>query len=150
MSIKIGNEEYSNACAEVLEILKSVKDEDLKRIPSEEIENLKENANMEHEFSYDATKDIKEQNVSKAAKGIIAYFFVKYIATVDQRQKILAIQHKKSEEKIMSSGVYKNKIEEETTTIPKMQISDLVEVKNIKWYEKVYLFLKRIFGKKNK
>ena len=48
MSTKIGNEEYSNACAEVLEILKSVKDEDLKRIPNEEIENLKENANMEH------------------------------------------------------------------------------------------------------
>lgn len=72
---------------------------------------------------------------------------VKYIATTGQRQKILAIQHKKSEEKIMASGVYKNKIEEETTTIPKMQISDLVEVKNIKWYEKVYLFFKRIFRK---
>ena len=76
MNIKISNEEYSNACAEVLEILKSVKDEDLKRIPSEEIKNLKENANMEHEFSYDVTKNIKEQDISKAAKGIIAYFFV--------------------------------------------------------------------------
>ena len=40
--------------------------------------------------------------------------------------------------------------EETETTIPKVQIKDLVDVKDIKWYEKVYLFLKRIFGKKNK
>lgn len=150
MSTKISKEEYANACAEVLEILKSVKDEDLKRIPNEEIENLKENANMEHEFSYDATKDIKEQNVSKAAKGIIAYFFVKYIATLEQKQKILSIQHKRLEEKLIANNTSRIEIEETETTIPKVQIKDLIEVKNIKWYEKVYSFFKRIFGKKNK
>lgn len=150
MSTKISKEEYANACTEVLEILKSVKDEDLKRIPNEEIENLKENANMEHEFSYDATKNINEQNVSKAAKGIIAYFFVKYIATMEQKQKILSIQHKRLEEKLIANNTPRIEIEETETTIPKVQIKDLIEVKNIKWYEKVYLFLKRIFGKKNK
>lgn len=150
MSTKISKEEYTNACTEVLEILKSVKDEDLKRIPNEEIENLKENANMEHEFSYDATKDIKEQNVSKAAKGIIAYFFVKYIANMEQKQKITAIQHKRLEEKLIANSTPRIETEETETTIPKVQIKDLVDVKDIKWYEKVYLFLKRIFGKKNK
>lgn len=150
MSTKISKEEYANACAEVLEILKSVKDEDLKRIPNEEIENLKENANMEHEFSYDATKDIKEQNVSKATKGIIANFFVKYIATMEQKQKITAIQHKRLEEKLIANNTPRIEIEETETTIPKVQIKDLIEVKNIKWYEKVYSFFKRIFGKKNK
>lgn len=147
MSTKISKEEYANACAEVLEILKSVKDEDLKRIPNEEIEILKENANIEHEFLYDATKDIKDQNVSKAAKGIIANFFVEYIATMEQKQKITSIQHKRLEEKLVANNT--PRIETETT-IPKVQIKDLVDVKDIKWYEKVYLFLKRIFGKKNK
>lgn len=150
MSTKISKEEYANVCTEVLEILKSVKDEDLKRIPNEEIENLKENANLEHEFSYDATKDIKEQNVSKAAKGIIAYFFVKYIATLEQKQKILSIQHKRLEEKLIANNTPRIEIEETETTIPKVQIKDLIEVKNIKWYEKVCSFFKRIFGKKNK
>lgn len=150
MSTKISKGEYANACAEVLEILKSVKDEDLKRIPNEEIENLKENANMEHEFSYDATKDIKEQNVSKAAKGIIANFFVKYIATMEQKQKITSIQHKRLEEKLIANNTPRIEIEETETAIPKVQIKDLIEVKNIKWYEKVYSFFKRIFGKKNK
>ena len=150
MSTKISKEEYANACAEVLEILKSVKDEDLKRIPNEEIEILKENANIEHEFLYDATKDIKDQNVSKAAKGIIANFFVEYIATMEQKQKITSIQHKRLEEKLVANNTPKIETEETETTIPKVQIKDLVDVKDIKWYEKVYLFLKRIFGKKNK
>ena len=150
MSTKISKEEYAHACAEVLEILKSVKDEDLKRIPNEEIEILKENANIEHEFLYDATKDIKDQNVSKAAKGIIANFFVKYIATMEQKQKITSIQHKRLEEKLVANNTPKIETEETETTIPKVQIKDLVDVKDIKWYEKVYLFLKRIFGKKNK
>ncbi len=150
MSTKISKEEYANACAEVLEILKSVKDEDLKRIPNEEIEILKENANMEHEFSYDATKDIKDQNVSKVAKGIIANFFVKYIATMEQKQKITSIQHKRLEEKLIVNSTPRIEAEETETTIPKVQIKDLVDVKNIKWYEKVYLFFKRIFEKKNK
>ena len=150
MSTKISKEEYANACAEVLEILKSVKDEDLKRIPNEEIEILKENANIEHEFLYDATKDIKDQNVSKAAKGIIANFFVKYIATMEQKQTITAIQHKSLEEKLVANNTPRIETEETETTIPKVQITDLVDVKDIKWYEKVYLFLKRIFGKKNK
>ena len=150
MSTKISKEEYANACAEVLEILKSVKDEDLKRIPNEEIEILKENANIEHEFLYDATKDIKDQNVSKAAKGIIANFFVEYIATMEQKQKITSIQHKRLEEKLVANNTPRIEIEETETTIPKVQIKDLVDVKDIKWYEKVYLFLKRIFGKKNK
>lgn len=150
MSTKISKEEYANACAEVLEILKSVKDEDLKRIPNEEIEILKENANIEHEFLYDATKDIKDQNVSKAAKGIIANFFVEYIATMEQKQKITSIQHKRLEEKLVANNTPRIETEETETTIPKVQIKDLVDVKDIKWYEKVYLFFKRIFGKKNK
>lgn len=150
MSTKISKEEYANACAEVLEILKSVKDEDLKRIPNEEIEILKENANIEHEFLYDATKDIKDQNVSKAAKGIIANFFVEYIATMEQKQKITSIQHKRLEEKLVANNTPRIETEETETTIPKVQIKDLVDVKDIKWYEKVYLLLKRIFGKKNK
>ena len=97
-----------------------------------------------------ATKDIKEQNVAKAGKGVRANFVVKYIATKEQKQKITSIQHKRLEEKLVANNTPRIETEETETTIPKVQIKDLVDVKDIKWYEKVYLFLKRIFGKKNK
>ena len=73
--------------------MKSVKQEDLDKIPKREIEILKENASIEYEFSYDSKKDIKEQNVSKLAKAIIANFFIDYIATSNQKQKILDKQN---------------------------------------------------------
>ena len=39
--VKIEKSEFKIACKEVLEILNSVKEEDLKKIPKEEIEMLK-------------------------------------------------------------------------------------------------------------
>lgn len=144
MNKKISKEEYENACKEVLEILKFVKEDDLKRIPKEEIEILRKNANLEHEFFYDVTKDIKEQNVSKAAKAIIANYFVKYIANVEQRQKILAIQHRKIEEKNSVNNINNNLKREEKQTV---EIKDLVEIKKEKWYEKVYQFFKKVMKK---
>lgn len=149
MNNQITKEEYSNACTEVLEILKFVKEEDLQKIPKEEIENLNTNANLEYKFSYDVTKNIKEQNVSNVTKGIIANFFIKYIATSDEKQKIRMLQHKNKEEKIQANNTLKIEKQDIETEIPKIQICDLVEVKKEKWYEKVYNFLKSIF-KNNK
>lgn len=149
MNNQISKEEYSNACTEVLAILNFVKEEDVQKIPKEEIENLKKNANLEYTFSYDVTKNIKEQNVSKVAKGIIANFFIKYIATSDEKQKIRMLQHKNKEEKIEANNTLKVEKQDIDTEIPKIQIRDLVEVKEEKWYEKVYKFLKSIF-KNNK
>lgn len=149
MNNQISKEEYSDACTEVLAILNLVKEEDVQKIPKEEIENLKKNANLEYTFSYDVTKNIKEQNVSKVAKGIIANFFIKYIATSDEKQKIRMLQHKNKEERIQANNTLKVEKQDIETEIPKIQIRDLVEVKEEKWYEKVYKFLKSIF-KNNK
>ena len=80
--------EFENACYEVLEILKCIKKEDLLKIPQEEIQMLKKYANYNHNFHYNCSKDIKEQNVSKLAKGIIAQYFFEYIATDVQKEKI--------------------------------------------------------------
>lgn len=148
MNMQINQKEYSNACTEVLEILKFVKDEDIKRIPKELVEKIKTNANLEYKFSYDVTKNIKEQNVSKMAKGIIANLYVKYIATPAEKQKITSLQHKIKEEKIRANSTLKIEKQDTETKIPEIKISDLVEVKKEKWYEKIYRFFKNIFKTK--
>ena len=82
------NIEFSNACFEVLEILKYVKEEDRIKIPKTEIQILRDNANVEHKFVYDPHRSIKEQQVSKLAKGIIATLFKRYTASEQQKEKI--------------------------------------------------------------
>ena len=76
--------EFYDACYEVLVILKHVKKEDLLKIPKEEIQMLKDNANFSHKFEYNPMKDIKEQKVLKMTKGIIAEYFFKYCASEKQ------------------------------------------------------------------
>ena len=86
------NIEYANAYSEVLEILKYIPVEDYKKIPERKIELYKKNANKDYIFNYNPEKTLKEQNVSKIAKGIIAILFRDYWATDEQREKILAMQ----------------------------------------------------------
>ena len=80
--------EFKNACTEVLEILKYVQKDDLEKIPKSEIENLKIHANTNYNFKFNPQVNIKEQNVSKMAKAIIAIFFTDYIATQKQKEII--------------------------------------------------------------
>lgn len=147
-------QEFSNACYEVLEILKSVKKEDVTRIPKEEIQMLKKNANYNYNFHYNPDKNIKEQEVSKLAKGIIAQYFCKYIATDKQKEKIKLKQkhdlqiieeekYKKEDySKLFNRNQYENKKEIENTknVLP-------IEYKKEKWYIKIFNKLRHLYGK---
>ena len=82
--VKIEKEEFQIACKEVLEILNKVKEEDLKKIPKEEIDMLKSNVDYEYNFSFNSNKSLEEQKVSKPAKAIIAKLYIDYI--MDEKQ----------------------------------------------------------------
>lgn len=105
------NNEFMNACSEVIEILKHVKKEDLKKIPKEEIKVLGNNQNKALNFVYDPSKTVTEQNVSKLAKGIISLYFFKYIVSDEQKEEIIKKQecYKNilEEEKIGESNLFK-------------------------------------------
>ena len=86
--VKIEKEEFQIACKEVLEILNKVKEEDLKKIPKEEIDMLKSNVDYEYNFSFNSNKSLEEQKVSKPAKAIIAKLYIDYIMDEKQRSII--------------------------------------------------------------
>ena len=147
--------EFNNACYEVLEILKYIRKEDLLKIPEEEIEILKEYANHKYEFKYDVQKSIKEQNVSKLAKGIIATYFYKYIATPKQREKIRLKQEydlRKMEEAKKGRYDLENIFRKvnKTDIIIEEKETQIVETKKEKWYAKLFNKIKKFFIKKSK
>lgn len=108
------NIKYANAYSEVLEILKYVSQEDYDKIPKNKIKLYETYCNKDYKFTYDITKSLDEQNVSKIAKGIIAILFRDYWATETQRNKIIAKQR-----------YDRQKIEEEKRA--KYNIDDLFE-----------------------
>lgn len=81
------NNEYAIAYKKVLEILKYIPEEDFNKIHNDTIEMFKTYSDKKYIFSYDPSKTLDEQNVSKRAKAIIGILFRDYWATPTQRKK---------------------------------------------------------------
>lgn len=151
--------EFKNACYEVLEILTHVKREELNKIPKEEIQLLRENANYNHSFKYNPEIDIKEQHVSKLAKGIIAIYFEKYLASDKQKEKInykrkcdLEIIEQEKRKKYNPDKIFENTNINSSTAIEEKKeneknTTEIIEFKQPKWYERIFSFIKRLFKK---
>lgn len=149
------NEDYANACAEVVRILDYVPYRDYKKIPKDVILHYEKNASNTCDFEYDINCSLDEQNVSKTAKTIIAILFRDYWATLEQKNKILNYEKNETikeenikKEKYNSNDIFKNNTK--STIIENkdnIQEKSLVNVSNIKWYEKILKIFKDFFRK---
>lgn len=145
--------EYTNAYSEVLGILRYITKEDYEKIPKSKIELFEANQNKEYIFKYNPNKTLNEQNVSKTAKAIIAILFRDYWATELQKEKIISKQNydrmkleEEKREKYNSDNIFKNNEKNNILyNIKKEQELALIEIKNMKWYKKVWRFLTRFF-----
>ena len=147
-------QEFGNACYEVLDILKYIQEDDLEKIPQEEIQILKKNANYNHSFYYNPGKSIKEQEVSKLSKGIIAQYFCKYIATEKVKEKIklkqeydLQIIENEKREKYDYNNIFKEKQNVAEKDNEKINNVLPIEYKKEKWYVKIFNKILNFFKK---
>lgn len=84
--IKIEN--YPNAYKEVYVILNYINKEELEKIPQSFMDMLQKNMSKDYEFEIDASVDFEEQNLLKETKVILAYMFLNYWGTEEQRVRI--------------------------------------------------------------
>ena len=138
--------EHAKAYSEILEILKYLTPEDYEKIPKEKIEVFETYANKNYSFNYDPDKTLQEQNVSETTRTIIAILFRDYWATEEQRDKIIKFQQQErirteneKKEKYKIEDLFKNNKNASQTE----EVS-LVEIKEEKWYDKVFKFFRRI------
>ena len=142
--------EYANAYSEVVEILKHISEEDYNKIPKDKLEFYKTNANKNYVFTYNPSKTLSEQNVSKIAKGTIALLFRDYWATEAQREKIIAKQNydrqKLEEEKRekYNVNVFNKEQEEKTLEDTGEKVLAVIPYKE-SVFKKFINFIKRIF-----
>ena len=84
---------YSEACTEVSEILQYLIKDDYNKIPSEIIEAIEENKSREYVFNYDENIELKEQKLLKETRAILFNLFRDYLATSEQKEKIIRMQN---------------------------------------------------------
>ena len=142
------NIEYAIAYSEVLEILKHIPLQDYNKIPEDKIKIFKENAKKDYEFEYNPNISLKEQNVSKRGRAIIAILFRDYWSTDIQKQKIINKQKKDrleleevKKQKYNTDVLFTNKetktsISENSVSMVEYKESILIKIKN--WFKRTF------------
>ena len=141
-----------NAYTEVYTILEELDEEEYKKIPPEIVETIKANRNVEYEFELNEELELKEHQMLPETKAILFNLFRDYLATSEQRQKIIKMQNEerqKNESKKQqqySTDIFKNKVEDKIENAKiKEKSHELIEYKeNI--FIKIMKKLKLLFN----
>lgn len=81
-----------NAYVEVYTILQELNEEEYNKIPSEVIETIEANRNEEYEYELDDELELKDQPMLPETKAILFNLFRDYLATPEQKVKIIIMQ----------------------------------------------------------
>ena len=135
---------FSQACVEVLEVLKYMKKDDVQKLPKIKIELYEKNKDNSYKFKYNKDLKYEEQKISKKAKAILANLYIDYWATDSEKSKIKNIEMKQINE------AEKNKKEKYDNYFDK-EVEHKKEETSIIKYEKISLWrkIKNFFQKKN-
>ena len=143
---------YSKAYTEVLEILGQFSIEEYSKIPKEKIDFYKNNMDKDYIYKINPEIDLSQQYISKEANAILISLFRDYFATENQRKTLSNLLNQNQvkleetkREKYNSNNLFKknkdnviNEVKEEKS---------LVEIKEEKWFKKIFYFFKRLFRK---
>lgn len=143
--------DYAMAYTEVIEILKYVPEEDVKKIPEEKISFYKRHMDKEYDYELDMTKEFEEQDMSEITKAILANIFKDYWATPYQKERIEAKEkydleklEEEKRQKYNSDNLFKNKKVEnvlENNNLP-------IEIKQESIFKKLINFIKKFIFKR--
>ena len=110
-----------NAYAEVYTILQELNEEEYNKIPPEVIKTIEANRNEEYEYELDDELDLKDQPMLPETKAILFNLFRDYLATPEQKAKIIRMQNEarqKNElkkQQMYNTDVFANKPKENLT-----------------------------------
>ena len=82
-----------NAYAEVYTILQELNEEEYNKIPPEVIKTIEANRNEDYEYELDDELELKDQSMLPETKAILFNLFRDYLATSEQKAKIIRMQN---------------------------------------------------------
>lgn len=142
------------AYTEVYKILQKLNEEEYNKIPPEIIKSIKINREEKYNYELDSTLTLKEQTMLPETKAILFNLFRDYLATPEQKSKIIRTQNQKRlenelrKQKIYNSDIFANKqkdnVVQNNSTNKSMQIIEKEE--NI--FKRIINKIRTLFMKK--
>ena len=140
-----------NAYAEVYTILQELNEEEYNKIPPEVIETIEANRNEEYEYELDNELELKDEPMLPETKAILFNLFRDYLATPEQKAKIIRMQNEarqKNElkkQQMYNTDVFANRQKEDTVQT-KSEKTQIVKYKeNI--FKRILNKIKRFFSR---
>ena len=112
-----------NAYVEVYTILQELDKEEYSKIPPEVIETIEANRNEDYEYELDDELELKYQPMLPETKAILFNLFRDYLATPEQKAKIIRMQNEarqKNElkkQQMYNTDVFANRQKEDTVQL---------------------------------
>ncbi len=141
--------EYEKCLVELDEVLRFLSVEDRNKIPEDIRNSIKELKDKNYTWNYDSSKELKEQKLNRKTISMLAYLNMEYLLDDEQKELMKKI-HQNNEEKLEKSKQEKynpNKISKNANTEGIKEEVALVEIKEEKWYRKLFDFFRKILRK---
>ena len=145
--IKVEN--YPNAYKEVYVILQNIDEKDYDLVPENFIKMVEHNMNKDYDFKLDENKDFEQQDLLQETKTILAYLYLNYWGTEEERIKIkekfkqdIAVAEEKKRQKYNPDELF-----EKTSYTPQKPKVQIVEYKKESFFTKLAKNIKKFFGK---
>ena len=141
-----------NAYAEVYTILQELNEEEYNKIPPKVIKTIEANRNEEYEYELDDELELKDQPMLSETKAILFNLFRDYLATPEQKAKIIRMQNEERQknelkkQQMYNIDVFANKPKENLTE-NNNETMQIVEYKE-NFFKKILNKIKSFFIKK--
>lgn len=138
--------EYTKCLVQLDEVLNYLSTENLKKIPEEIRNGIKEQKDKEYIWKYDESKLLKEQGLARRTVAMLSYLNMEYLLNNEQREYMETI-HKINEQKIQKENQIK--YNQDNLFNNKKSIKNQEEIRNesVAMVEYKESFLKRMINK---
>lgn len=146
---------YASAMREVLEYLKGISDKDVAKISKNFLDFLRDNAAEELIKEFDYNKPLVELELSSEAKAIIGVIYYNFwCETEQQKRDFLRLLNtneiefqKELKEKYDIDNIFDSPKESNFNVTENVSEKGLLDINNMKWYERLFEFFRRHFKK---
>ena len=144
-------ENGKNSYTEVYTILQDLDNEEYNKIPPVLIKTLEENMNKDYEYELDDDLELKDHKMLSETKAILFNLFRDYLATSEQKQKIIKMQNEEraknelKKQQKYETDIFKNKKVEQQANAIQDEKSLTKYKENI--FQKIINKIKKLFKK---
>ena len=144
---------YEKALAEAFAVIMKLEFDDIKKIPEDFLNTLKNNMDQEYYAKLNVDEEYIDNHLSEDAQGILGLVYRDYLSDETQRKELIENENRSEEEyqevlremfksDLVFNDNSKNNSKEENKEVK------MIKQENLKWYEKLRIKIKKVLGLK--